>query len=77
MSNKRITEVALIPADLPDLAVLTKCQVCSMISVSADTLARLHQKGEGPERIQLSARRIGYTVGSIRSWLQKRTLQVA
>jgi predicted DNA-binding transcriptional regulator AlpA len=65
-------EVALMPVDLPDHAVLSKPQVCSIINLSEDTLARLHQKGEGPERLQLSPRRVGYTVGAVRSWLQKR-----
>jgi predicted DNA-binding transcriptional regulator AlpA len=71
MSGKR-AEVTLIPGDLPDHAVLSKPQVCSIINLSEDTLTRLHQKGEGPERLRLSARRVGYTVGAIRSWLKQR-----
>jgi predicted DNA-binding transcriptional regulator AlpA len=66
-------DVLLIPADLPDHAVLSKPQVCSLIGLSEDTLHRLHRNGDGPERIQLSARRVGYSVGAIRSWLQKRS----
>ena len=71
MSSQR-AEVTLIPVDLPDHAVLSKPQVCSIINLSEDTLARLHQKGEGPERLQLSPRRVGYTVGAVRNWLQGR-----
>jgi predicted DNA-binding transcriptional regulator AlpA len=71
MSNQR-TEIALIPTDLPDHTVLTKPQVCSILGVSEDTLTRLRQRGEGPERVQLSPRRVGYTVGAIRSWLHGR-----
>ena len=59
--------------DLPDHAVLSKSQVCSITSLSEDTLARLHRRGEGPERLQLSPRRVGYTVGAVRAWLQKRS----
>jgi predicted DNA-binding transcriptional regulator AlpA len=66
-------EVTLIPADLPDHAVLNKPQVCAIINLSEDTLARLHRKGDGPERLQLSPRRVGYTVGAVRAWLQKRS----
>ena len=72
MSSQR-AEVTLIPPDLPDHAVLSKPQVCSIINLSEDTLARLHQKGEGPERLQLSPRRVGYTVGAVRNWLRSRT----
>jgi predicted DNA-binding transcriptional regulator AlpA len=71
MSSQR-AEATLIPVDLPDHAVLSKPQVCSIINLSEDTLARLHQKGEGPERLQLSPRRVGYTVGAVRNWLQGR-----
>jgi predicted DNA-binding transcriptional regulator AlpA len=71
MSSQR-AEVTLIRADLPDHAVLSKPQVCSIINLSEDTLARLHQKGEGPERLQLSPRRVGYTLGAVRTWLRKR-----
>jgi predicted DNA-binding transcriptional regulator AlpA len=72
MSSSQRAEITLIPADLPDHAVLNKPQVCSLINLSEDTLARLHQNGEGPARVQLSARRVGYTVGAVREWLQKR-----
>jgi predicted DNA-binding transcriptional regulator AlpA len=72
MSSHR-TEIALIPVDLPDHAVLSKSQVCSITSLSEDTLARLHRRGEGPERLQLSPRRVGYTIGAVRRWLQKRS----
>ncbi len=62
----------LIPPDLPDHCVLSRPQVCSILTLSEDTLARLHRQGQGPERIQLSPRRVGYSVGAVRSWLQKR-----
>jgi predicted DNA-binding transcriptional regulator AlpA len=71
MSNQR-TEIALLSANLSDDAILTRPQACAMISVSEDTLLRLLQKGEGPECVRLSPRRIGYRVGAIRSWLKRR-----
>jgi predicted DNA-binding transcriptional regulator AlpA len=66
------TEIAILP-HLPDHVVLSKQQACSITSLSEDTLGRLHRRGEGPARIQLSPRRVGYTVGALRSWLQKRS----
>jgi predicted DNA-binding transcriptional regulator AlpA len=60
-------------ADMPDHVVLTRPQVRAITTLSDDTLDRLHRAGEGPERIQLSARRIGYRAGALRTWLQKRS----
>jgi predicted DNA-binding transcriptional regulator AlpA len=58
---------------LPDHAVLTKSQTSAITNLSEDTLDRLHRRGEGPERVQLSPRRVGYTFGAVRNWLQKRS----
>jgi predicted DNA-binding transcriptional regulator AlpA len=60
-------------AHSPDFAVLTKQQTAVVTNTSTDTLDRLHESGNGPERVQLSPRRVGYTVGAIRKWLAKRT----
>jgi predicted DNA-binding transcriptional regulator AlpA len=66
-------EILSVPANLPDHAVLTKAQTCALTNLSEDTLARLHRNGDGPERVQLSPRRVGYTVAAVRGWLQKRS----
>ena len=60
-------------AGAADFQVLTKPQFLAVAAISEDTLNRLHAEGKGPERVQLSPRRIGYTVGAIRKWLQSRT----
>jgi predicted DNA-binding transcriptional regulator AlpA len=73
MSSNRRAEVAVVPANLPDDAILTRTQTCALTNISEDTLSRLHQRGEGPARVQLSRRRVGYTVGAVRSWLQERS----
>ena len=59
--------------DLPDHKVLSKPQTSEITNLSEDTLDRLHRKGEGPPRIQLSARRVGYTTGAVRAWLRQRS----
>ena len=74
MSQESITSVTPVLPVLPDYAVLTKAQTCAITNLSADSLDRLHRSNEGPERVQLSTRRVGYTVGAIRSWLQKRSM---
>jgi predicted DNA-binding transcriptional regulator AlpA len=72
MSNHPAELTALI-GNLPDQAVLSKTQTCALTNLSEDTLNRLHRRGEGPVRVQLSPRRVGYTVGAVRSWLEKRS----
>lgn len=67
-----IAALAVLP-NLPDYAVLSKLQACVVTNLSADTLERLHREGEGPPRIQLSPRRVGYRVGALRKWLKDRT----
>ena len=58
---------------MPDLAVLTRAQTCALTGLSADTLDRLHKLNEGPPRVQLSPRRVGYPAGGLRKWLEERS----
>ena len=51
---------------VPDEALLSKKPTSQLLNVSEDTLDRMHQAGRGPARIQVSPRRVGYTLGSIR-----------
>ncbi len=67
-----IDALAAIPA-LPDYAVLTKQQACAVTNLSADTLDRLHKNNQGPPRVQLSPRRVGYPAGGLRDWLRRRS----
>ena len=67
MSKLAITD------DLPDYHVLSQAETSRVTNLSGDTLERLHRQGQGPPRVQLSPRRIGYTIGAIRAWLQERS----
>jgi predicted DNA-binding transcriptional regulator AlpA len=58
--------------DLPNDACVSKMQAATLINISADTLDRMHQRGEGPKRIKLSARRVGFRMRDIRAWLNER-----
>jgi hypothetical protein len=62
---------------LPDEAVLTKAQTLALMNLSEDTLKRLHRRGEGPVRIQLSPLRVGYSVGAVKAWLKDRSITAA
>ena len=70
--HESIDALAALPR-LPDYAVLTKQQACTLTNLSADTLDRLHRSNEGPPRVQLSPRRVGYPAGGLRKWLERRS----
>jgi predicted DNA-binding transcriptional regulator AlpA len=44
------------------------------LGISRDTLRRRRGTGDGPRRIQLSERRIGYRICDLDAWLEKRTV---
>jgi predicted DNA-binding transcriptional regulator AlpA len=69
--QQSIDGLAALP-QLPDYVILTKQQACAVTNLSADTLDRLHKIKQGPPRVQLSARRVGYPAGSLRAWLKER-----
>lgn len=71
--EKKVRMAHSLVHNLPDHAVLSKTQTCVLTNLSADTLNRLHQRGEGPSRVQLSSRRVGYKVGAVLEWIEKRT----
>ena len=55
-----------------DDAVLSKSQTSAVTNLSRDTLDRMNRMGEGPKRMQLSERRVGYRMREIRKWLESR-----
>ncbi len=55
-----------------DNAVLSKKQAAQLINISPDTLDRLHQRGDGPPRLQISDRRVGYRLRDLNLWLKTR-----
>ena len=65
--------------DLPENAsaasdpVLTISEAAHLMRVSVRTLERLAETGEGPPRIQLTGRRVGYWRSDVLAWLKART----
>jgi predicted DNA-binding transcriptional regulator AlpA len=63
---------------LPDASPLDPYRVLSepaaahLCGVSSDTLRRLAARGEGPRRIKLSPRRVGYRLADCLAWLRAR-----
>ena len=71
MSRKKNALPSALPM-LPDYACLSKAQVLAATGLSEDTFDRVQAKGEGPAKVFLSARRVGYPVGRLRAWLATR-----
>ena len=62
------------PPDTPDLnVVLTHPETARMLRLSTRSLDRLVETGEGPPRINLTGRRVGYWRRDVLAWLQART----
>ena len=56
--------------------VLSEVVAAEMLGFSVDTLRRLCERGEGPPRLRLSPRRIGYRVRDLEIWLDERARRV-
>jgi hypothetical protein len=54
------------------LQVVDEHEAADVLNLSVDTLRRLVRSGDGPIRLNLSARRIGNCVGDLADWLDKR-----
>jgi len=63
---------ALLAINLSPLKVLTRPQVIALLGVSETTFDRLEAKGEGPQKIKLADRRIGYRVCDVQAWQEAR-----
>lgn len=57
---------------LDDLRVLTSAETAKLLAVSPPMMERWRSAGTGPRFIRLSARRIGYRVEDLRTWMTGR-----
>jgi predicted DNA-binding transcriptional regulator AlpA len=55
--------------------VVTEARAAEILGFSVDTLRRIRARGEGPRRLQLSARRVGYRLRDLQAWLDQRVCQ--
>ncbi len=53
--------------------ILTKREAAQLARISERTLDRLMEVGNGPARISLSVRRVGFRRASFLAWLEART----
>ena len=52
--------------------VVAESATAEIIGVSKATLRRMVERGEGPRRLKLSARRVGYRMSDLAEWLNSR-----
>ena len=53
--------------------VVSEKEAAAIIGVSPDTLRRMAKRGEGPDQIKISARRIGYRLSALNDFLARVT----
>lgn len=53
--------------------ILDKNQTAAWAGISTRTLDRLEEEGDGPPRVRLGKRRIGYWESDLMAWLRART----
>jgi predicted DNA-binding transcriptional regulator AlpA len=73
MPSPKKTKPSTLPEHLLDDSVLSEVQAAELIGLSTDTLLRLHQRKQGPRRVQLSTYRFGYTLRELRRWIAEQT----
>ena len=66
------TSKAPMTTPLDDLRVLTSAETARLLTVSAPVMERWRAAGTGPRFVRLSARRIGYRVEDLRTWMTGR-----
>ncbi len=52
--------------------IVTESATAEIIGVSKPTLRRMVDRGEGPRRLKLSTRRVGYRLSDLEQWLSGR-----
>lgn len=55
-----------------DDAVITRVEAAELIGISPDTLDRMSARREGPPRVRISDRRVGYRMRELRKWIGDR-----
>lgn len=56
----------------PNLLIVTEAEAARMLRLSVRTLQRLRVEGGGPRYVQLTTRRIGYSVSAVEAWIERR-----
>jgi predicted DNA-binding transcriptional regulator AlpA len=57
--------------------IISEPEAAAMYGISEDTLQRRARRGEGPARLKLSPRRVGYRLGDILADIEAKTADAA
>jgi predicted DNA-binding transcriptional regulator AlpA len=72
----RPTVPAAGPPDLtrlPEFAVVGREMAAVVLGISLETLKRMEARGQGPKRVKVSQKRVGYRLSDLRLWVEART----
>ena len=62
----------IVPPPPANLHILLEDEAAKVLRLAVRTLQRLRVDGGGPAYVQLSERRIGYTMAALEEWLSER-----
>jgi predicted DNA-binding transcriptional regulator AlpA len=60
------------PSPLDFYRMLDETAAAHVLGISTMTLRRMSKNGEGPERIKISPRRVGYRLRDCVAWLERK-----
>jgi predicted DNA-binding transcriptional regulator AlpA len=50
--------------------ILSEVETATLAGVSSQTLRRMSDRGQGPPRLKISLRRVGYRLRDVQTWLR-------
>jgi predicted DNA-binding transcriptional regulator AlpA len=77
MRNKYIDSVLKEARAIEKIAVLSNKQVQMLTGLSRDQILKLEHLGQFPQRLRLSALRVGWRTDEIRAWILSRPREMA
>jgi predicted DNA-binding transcriptional regulator AlpA len=58
---------------LPEFAIVGRELAAVILGTSLETLKRMEARGQGPKRVKVSQKRVGYRLSDLRLWVESRT----
>ena len=58
----------------PSRFVVSEIEAAQLLNLAPRTLQAMRLEGSGPRFVQLTERRIGYSVGELHAWVERRSV---
>ncbi|MCG4260281.1 helix-turn-helix domain-containing protein [Acetobacter senegalensis] len=58
-----------------EIRIYSEAQAADFLGMSRRTLQNMRQTGDGPAFVKISARRVGYSLSSLKTWVASRSVQ--